>query len=327
MRILVTGGTGFIGSHLVPALLARGHALLCLVRDVEKARRLFGERPVELLRGDLRDVATLRQACEGVDAVAHVAGLIAARSRDEFFAVNAEGTRALGEAALAAPGGPRRFVLVSSLTAAGPTVRGAPLADDGPGPVSLYGASKRAGEDALRRLALDWTILRPPAVYGPRDLEFLRLFRMARLGFAPIFDDGSQELSLVYAEDLAEAIAGCLERGAPQAILYPAHDEVITARQLALEICAAAAPQRPARLVRVPRSALRPILACTGLAARVSGKATLLAPDKRAELLAEAWTCSPAALTGRTGWRARTPLRDGLLRTAEWYRSVGWLRR
>ena len=324
MRILVTGATGFVGSHLVAALLERGHAAVCLVRDEEKARRVFGER-VELARGDLRDAATLRQACQGVDAVAHLAGLIAARSRAEFFEVNEGGTRALGEAA-AAGGRGRRFVLVSSLTAAGPAPRGAPLALDGPGPVSNYGASKRAGEDALRGLELDWTILRPPAVYGPRDLEFLRLFRMGRLGFAPIFGDGAQELSLVYAEDLAEAIAACLERGAPNAVLYPAHDEVLTARQLALAICAAAAPQRPARLVRIPPSALGPILACTGLVARLSGKATLLAPDKRAELLADAWTCSPATLTARTGWRARTPWRDGLLRTAEWYRSAGWLK-
>ncbi len=325
MRVLVTGGTGFVGSHLVAELLERGHSVLCLVRDPEKAKRVLGASRAELVSGDLRDAAALRTACAGVDAVAHLAGLIAARNRDEFFQVNAEGTRALGEAAVGA-GRVRRFVLVSSLTAAGPAARGAQLTADGAGPVSNYGHSKRAGEDALRRLGLEWTILRPPAVYGPRDLEFLRLFRMARLGFAPVFGDGAQELSLVYVADLVEAIATCLEVGAPGAVLYPAHEEVTTARELALAICAAAAPERAPHLVRVPTSALGPILAITGFAARLSGRATLLSPDKRAELLAEAWTCSPAPLTARTGWRARTPLRDGLLRTANWYRSAGWLK-
>jgi nucleoside-diphosphate-sugar epimerase len=325
VKVLVTGGTGFVGSHLVAELLERGHSVRCLVRDAEKAQRLLGASGAELVRGDLRDAAALRTACADVDAVAHLAGLIAARTRDEFFQVNAEGTRALGEAAVGA-GRVRRFVLVSSLTAAGPAARGAQLTADGAGPVSNYGHSKRAGEDALRRLGLEWTILRPPAVYGPRDLEFLRLFRMARFGFAPVFGDGAQELSLVYVADLAEAIATCLEVGAPGAVLYPAHEEVVTARELALAICAAAAPERAPHLVRVPTSALGPILAITGFAARLSGRATLLSSDKRAELLAEAWTCSPGTLTARTGWRARTSLRDGLLRTANWYRSAGWLK-
>jgi len=325
VRILVTGGTGFVGSHLVEALLGRGHAVVCLARDPAKAARLFGERAPKLAAGDILDAEALRRACEGVEAVAHLAGLTAARSRAEFFRVNWEGTRALVDAA-AARGEVRRFVHVSSLAAAGPAPRGVPLGDgEGSGPVSHYGASKRAGEEAVRRLAAEWTILRPPAVYGPRDREFLRLFRAAAWGLAPLFGDGSQELSLVYATDLAEAVVRCVEAGAPGAVLYPAHEEIVTARELALEIASAAAPGRAPRLLRVPRSAVRPLLWLTGGAARIAGRATLLSPDKAGELLAEAWTCSPGTLTARTGWRARTGLREGLARTAGWYRAAGWL--
>ena len=326
MRILVTGATGFVGSHLVEALLQRGHAVTCLVRDPAKAQRLFGQRAPALVRADLADAATLRLACEGAEAVAHLAGLTAARGRDEFFEVNAGGTHALVQAVRAAGRDVRRFVYVSSLAAAGPVPRGAPQCDaQGTGPVSHYGASKRAGEEPVRELELEWTILRPPAVYGPRDREFLRLFRAARRGLAAVFGDGSQELSLVYAPDLAEAIVRCLEVGPPRGVFYPAHGEVRTARELAERVAAVAAPGRRVRLLRVPRGVVRPLLWITGSAARVAGRATLLSPDKAGELLAEAWTCSPAALEERTGWRARTDLEAGLAQTAEWYRTAGWL--
>jgi nucleoside-diphosphate-sugar epimerase len=324
VRILVTGGTGFVGSHLVEALLERGHEVLCLVRDEAKARGLFGARCPALVRGDLFDRAALRTACEGVEAVAHLAGLTSARGRAEFFRVNAGGTRALAEAVAGA--GVRRFVYVSSLAAAGPAPRGAPLrADDGAGPVSHYGASKRAGEEPVRALELEWTILRPPAVYGPRDREFLRLFRTAARGLVPVFGAGEQELSLVYALDLVEAIARCVEDAPPGEVLYPAHAEVVTARELGLAIAAAVEPGRAPWLLRVPRACVRPLLWVTGGAARVAGRTTVLSPDKAGELLADAWTCSPALLEARTGWRARTALAEGLRLTTSWYREAGWL--
>jgi nucleoside-diphosphate-sugar epimerase len=326
VRILVTGGTGFVGSHLVEALLERGHAVVCLVRDEAKARALFGERMPALVRGDLLDRAAVQAACEGAEAVAHLAGLTSARGREEFFQVNAGGTRALVEAVATRAGSLRRFVHVSSLAAAGPVPRGAALrAGDGAGPVSHYGASKRAGEEPVRALELEWTILRPPAVYGPRDREFLRLFRSAARGLVPVFGAGEQELSLVYALDLVEAIVRCLEAGAPGEVHYPAHAEVVTARELGLAIAAAVSPGRAPRLLRVPRSMVRPLLWVTGGAARLAGRATILSPDKAGELLAEAWTCSPELLEERTGWRARTGLAEGLERTTSWYRDRGWL--
>jgi nucleoside-diphosphate-sugar epimerase len=326
VRILVTGGTGFLGSHLVEALLERGHRVVCLVRDEAKARELFGQDGPVLVRGDLLDRVALRAACEGVEAVAHLAGLTSARGREEFFQVNAGGTRALVEAVAAAGGSVGRFVYVSSLAAAGPVRRGDALrAGDGVGPVSHYGASKRAGEEPVRALELEWTILRPPAVYGPRDREFLRLFRSAARGVVPVFGEGEQELSLVYALDLVEAIVGCLEAGPPGEVHYPTHEQVVTARELGLAIATAVTPGRAPRLLRVPRAVVRPLLWVTGGAARLAGRATILSPDKAGELLAEAWTCSPALLEERTGWRARTALAEGLARTAAWYRDVGWL--
>jgi nucleoside-diphosphate-sugar epimerase len=237
--------------------------------------------------------------------------------------VNAAGTRAVADAARAA--GVRRFVHVSSLSAAGPvTDGGAASTGDEARPVSDYGRSKLAGEAPVRDSPLAWTILRPPAVYGPRDQEFLRLFRIARRGLTPVFGTGAQRLSLVFAPDLADAIVRCLDDATPAGrVFYPAHTEVTTSRGLVAAI--AAAVGATARIIPIPTAVVRPMLWISGTAARLAGRATLLSPDKAAEILAEAWTCSPAALEAATGWRAATPLAAGLRHTADWYRAAGLL--
>jgi nucleoside-diphosphate-sugar epimerase len=324
VKVFVTGGTGFVGAHVVAALRRRSHAVACLVRDPRKAERTFGAEPPELIRGDLDDAAALARGAAGADAIVHLAGLTAARSRAELFAVNASGTRAVVEAARAAGGTLRRFVHVSSLAAAGPVVNGVvPSGDEEARPVSDYGRSKLAGEAPVRGSSLPWTILRPPAVYGPGDREFLRLFRIAGRGVAPIFGDGSQRLSMVFAGDLAEAIVACVESAPGAAVYYPAHPEVTTTRALLAGI--ATALDVRVRLVPLPRALIRPLFWVTGNAARLAGRATLLSADKANELLADAWLCSPAPLTTETGWQARTPLASGLRATAQWYRTAAWL--
>ena len=331
MRVFVTGGTGFVGSHVVDSLLERGHDVACLVRDPAKAERLFRARRPALVRGGLDDAGVLREGCQGAQAVVHLAGLTAARRGRDFDTVNAGGTRALVEAAQAAA--PEVFLYVSSLAAAGPTQRGRNLCErDAARPVSRYGASKLAGEDAVRGSSLPWTILRPPAVYGPRDRAFLTFFRMVARGWAPVFGDGSQELSLVYVGDLAAAIVHLVE-GVEQTraggLYYVAHPETCTARGLVRSIGesigAAARAGRVPRVLRIPRFVVRPLFTLTGGAAWLAGRATMLSRDKAEEILAEAWTCSPAALEADTGWRAETDLASGLRRTAAWYREAEWL--
>ena len=322
MRVFVTGGTGFVGTHVVATLRARGHDVTCLVRDPGKARGTLGEGTA-FIRGDLENAPVLARGCRGAEAVVHLAGLTAARNRHEMFAVNSGGTETLAAAARA-HASVRRFIHVSSLAAAGPAVDGiVPSNGDEARPVSDYGRSKLAGEGHVRALPLRWAILRPPAVYGPRDREFLRVFRAARLGIAPLFGDGSQPLSVVFAGDLAEAIAVCLEGDLSRGCYYPAHPDVTTTRALAEAI--GAALERRVRVVSLPSTWARPLMWITATAARTVGRTTLLNPDKVAELLAPAWTCSPAMLEAATGWRARTPLAEGLRQTVASYRSAGWL--
>ncbi len=325
MRVFLTGGTGFVGIHVVAALQARGHEVACLVRDPRKAGTVFagGAQPT-LVPGDLADGAALRRGCATADAIVHLAGLTSARSRAELFAVNADGTRAVVDAVRASGAAIRRFVHVSSLAAAGPVVDGViPSGAETPHPVSDYGRSKLAGEAPVRELDAAWTILRPPAVYGPWDREFLRLFAIAKRGLAPMFGDGSQRLSMVFAADLAAAIVACIDGPPAPGVYYPTHPTPTTARALAEHIAAALATR--VRILALPRAIVRPLCWISEHAARLAGRATLLSSDKANELLAEAWLCSPARLETATGWHAETDLATGLRQTAAWYRRSGWL--
>jgi nucleoside-diphosphate-sugar epimerase len=322
VRALVTGGTGFVGSHLLNALLRRGDQVRALVRSRARSAAL-DLSGVEWIGGALDDAGVLRRAAEGVDVIYHVAGLVAARSEAEFLEVNAEGTRRLLQAAI--HGGTPRFVLVSSLAAGGPTVPGRPLAgDEPPRPVTAYGRSKLAAEDIVRSGPLPWTIIRPPAVYGPRDREMFRLFRSAQLGVAPVFGAGDQELSLIFGPDLAEAIAAAgVAEATRSRLYYAAHPEKLTSEELVRTI--GAVMGKRVRLLRIPPGLGRGLLHLTGGVARLANRATILTPDKGEEFFQPAWTCDPAGLTHDTGWSASSDLAQGAAQTLAWYRSAGWL--
>ena len=322
MKAFVTGGTGFVGAHLVQALRARGDQVTCLVRNAAKAQAL-GWTDVRLVRGDLDDAAALRDGCAGAEVIYHVAGRISARDLDEFMCANRDGTANVLEAA--AHGPPRRFVLVSSLAAAGPTVPGQPIDETRPpSPVTPYGQSKLAAELLVRAMAGSWTIVRPPTVYGEWDREVLKVFKLARTGLAPVFGDGSQELSVIYAGDLAAAlVAAATAPATARRLYYAAHPDMTTSRELVRAIGRAVG--RQPRIVPLPGPLARALLWTIGSIAHLAGRATLLSGDKAAEFLAPAWTCRPDALARDAGWRAETDLETGLRRTAAWYRKEGWL--
>ena len=322
MKVFVTGGTGFVGAHLVRALLERGDEVRCLVRNPAKARAL-GWTNVLLVPGDLDDMGALRGGCAGADIVFHVAGRISARNRSEFMRVNRDGTANVLEAA--AEQAPRRFVLVSSLAAGGPTVPGHPVDETRPpSPVTPYGQSKLAAEVLVRAMPFPWTIVRPPTVYGEWDRELLKAFKLARTGVAPVFRDGSQQLSVIYAGDLAAALVAAAT--APQTagrVYYAAHPMVTTSRGLVQAIGRAVG--REPRIVPLPAPLSRGLLWVVGSLAHLAGHATVLSSDKADEFLAPAWTCRPDALMRDTGWQAKVDLDSGLRRTATWYRAEGWL--
>ncbi len=323
MRAFVTGATGFVGSHLVEALAARGDEVVALARRPETFDELrrAGALPVP---GTLDDLPALTTALAGCDVVYHCAGLVTAKDEAEYLAVNEGGTRRLLEAAAAAA--PRaRCVYVSSQAALGPSPRGGRLDEEAPcRPVTAYGRSKLAGEVAVRASSAPWVIVRPPAVYGPRDREFLQLFRIVRWGIAPMFGTGAQELSLVYVADLVDAIvrAGVVP-GVERRTYHAAHPEIVLSRDVAR--AAGAALGRTPVVIPLPVLVTRPIVAAVGRIARAAGRRTVINSDKMAEFTAPAFLLAVDGAKVDLGWEARVGVAEGMRRTAEWYRSAGWL--
>ncbi|MEJ2215545.1 MAG: NAD-dependent epimerase/dehydratase family protein [Gemmatimonadota bacterium] len=323
-RVLITGATGFVGSHLVSAL-ADGHfQLRALVRSTSDVRHLDA-LGVERWEADLRDAAALQNAVRDVDTVFHLAGLTRARNEAEFRDVNVDGTRRLVDA-MAESRRPRKLVYVSSLAAVGPVRNGRPVRpDDEPHPLTAYGRSKLDAErlclDVRDRFAV--VVLRPPAVYGPGDRDLLPFFRLARYGVLPVPSGPPRRLQLIHAADLAdvirragvaEAADGIYHTAEPRAYAWP---EVLT--------LVADAVGRSGRRIPVPAALIRAAAAASEMVGRVVGRASIFTPDKARELLAPGWLCDTKATEQDLGFVARTPLADGLRETAAWYRAYGWL--
>ncbi len=327
MKVLVTGGNGFVGSHIVDALAAQSIPVVLLLRKNSNTRFIeprLGQ--VEVRTGSVNDAASLQAAVHGVSHVVHGAGLTKAIRVPEFFEVNQAGTRRLVEAVNEQRSAIERFVYVSSLAAAGPSSPGRPAREsEAPHPVSEYGRSKLAGErEVTEHCAVSYTVLRPPSVYGPRDAEFLRLFKAARAHVLASFGGGRQELSFVFVEDFARAVVAALSHpAADRQTFFVAGDEVAAAgrfaRMIASEMKTWTVP------VALPNAALWLACGFEEWRARLSGRANVLSRQKYPELSAPAWTCDPTRLRDLLDVTCPTPLQAGIRRTLAWYREHQWL--
>jgi nucleoside-diphosphate-sugar epimerase len=321
MQVLVTGGHGFIGRHLVERLLERGESVRVLFRGAGTPSVLAGLE-VDVAHGDLRDAAALRRAVAGVDAIYHLAGLTRAVSRATMFDVNAGGTARLLAAARGSGRSPR-FVYCSSTAARGPSPT--PILRPGvaPGPaLSWYGASKARAEDliAAHAAGLPWVILRPTAVYGPGDRDFLTLFQSVARGLALVPGAPGATYSLVHAHDLAEALVVAAASPTTTGRTYAvAHAQTATMEQILA--AAEAAIGRRTRRLTLPASALRLVGRSADLLSQCTGRASLLGTQRVVEVAARHWVCDPAPLTRDTGWEATRGLLEGFASTVAWYRA------
>lgn len=324
MRVLVTGGTGFLGSHLVEGLLgSSGTEVFALVRDPARPRWLAGEPRVRLLPGDLRSVPALP---EGLAAVYHAAGSTKTLRTSAYYTVNRDGTTNLLRALEARPDRPR-FVHVSSLAAVGPSTPGRPVReDDPPHPVSHYGESKLQAEREVlaRRDRFPVVILRPGAVYGPRDEDFLEYFRWVRRGVEPVVGP-TQLMSLVHVHDVVQAalLAGRTE-GASGEVFHIADPTPRSWEDLG-RAAAGLLGKRPVR-VRIPVwTAFLAATASEGLGRLLGRDKGLLNRDKVRLAKAAGWVADVSKARRVLGFETRVPLERGLGETIAWYLAQGLL--
>lgn len=323
-RALITGATGFVGRHLTERLAAEGWWVRALVRPTSDTRHLE-QLGVELHRGDLADEAALRRASAGVDVVFHLAAVTGLRDEKDFARANIEGTRHLVSAVRRAEPRPRRLVYLSSYAACGPAEPGRPRRPgDRPAPLTEYGRSKLAGEEEVLREcegALESVIVRAPAVYGPGDHALLPYFRLVRWGVAPSPAGGDRELHLIYAPDLALALARAAEVPAG---IYPVAEPVVHRWSGIVRAMAEGLGRRPLALP-LPPALVRSAAALAEGAGALLRRTVVFNREKAREMLAPAWTCDLTGSEALLSAREATPLAEGVARTVEWYTRQGWL--
>ena len=301
MRLAVTGGTGFVGSHLLDVALADGHDVVALTRRDQPPRE-----GVTWVPGNLHDRAALERLVTDADAVIHVAGVITGQTAAVFEKGNVEATLAMLAAATA--GGVRRFVHVSSLAAREPKL-------------SLYGASKCRSEELVHGSGLDWAIVRPPAVYGPGDRETLELFRMAKMGVMLMPPKG--RVSVIHADDLSRLLLALAALEAPSGVLIEPDDGKPggwTHREFARAL-GQAVGTRPA-ILSSPGILLRLAARADQLFRREKAKLTV---DRAAYFSHRNWVVEPKRAAPPDLWHPRIETMQGLKATADWYRNQGWL--
>jgi nucleoside-diphosphate-sugar epimerase len=325
-KVLVTGASGFVGGHVVHALHARGFSVRCLVRKTSHLEFLEPLAP-ELVIGDVTEPEKLETVLDGVDAVVHCAGLTKAPSLQEYLRVNEAGCRNLYAACLKRRHKIARIVHIGSLAAVGPAVDGRPVTEvSAPHPVSHYGKSKLAGQRVAEscRNELPIAILLPPAVYGPRDTDFLVYFKFIRRGIMPLIGNSARRISLVYVKDLARAVVELLVNERAAGHTYFVNDGCTHTWTSVADTIARVMDKAPRR-VFVPV----PVLWCAGaigdLFSKIAGGTPLINSQKVLEFLQEGWTCSAERIRDELGFQPGYTLAQGMRETFAWYQENKWL--
>ena len=324
MKAFVTGGTGFIGSHLAEQLIEdpRWEAVKCLVRSDEKWLK---GKSYERISGDLDSIKKIDAALKDTDTLFHLAAIVKAPSKKEFIHANVQATENLLR--IAKKNDVRKLVILSSLAAAGPSGN-VPLTEDAEmRPVSMYGESKKMMEEMIHNLTdeeMSVTILRPPAVYGPREDQIFTLFNMMSKGIAPMVGDGENpKLSLLFVQDLVQAILKASEQTKKGVHTYFISGDRITNWNEIRDIVSTVLDKKAITL-KIKPTWVKKIAGAVETTSALFGSYPVFNREKANEMVLT-WTCSHEKAAKELSYKPEYSLEEGISRTLRWYKKHNWL--
>lgn len=326
MIAAVTGATGFIGSHVVDALLARGFEVRALIRASSNLRWVK-DTAAHLVVADIYDPDSLRPLVENADLVFHVAGVVKARTDEEYHRGNVTATESMLSATRRFAPHVRRFVQVSSGTASGPAASlDRPVREDDPcHPLTRYGISKRKGEETvMAERDVPWTIVRPPAMYGPRDTEVLLVFQTLAKGLNAMIGFDDKRVSLSHCDDLVRGLLLAAESDRAIGEIYHISSERFYSWPEVGAVVGRALG-RSVHALRIPHAVVYSLAAVSELIGRIQGKAVTLNLEKARDITQPYWIFDVEKAKRDLGYRQEVSLEEGIASTIAWYRSMGWL--
>lgn len=323
---VVTGASGFVGSHMVDYLLSKGHEVRCILRKSSSTKWLENKN-IKIFNSGLSDKDGLAEAIKNADYIYHIAGVVKSKTRDGYFKGNVEPTRNILDVCLKVNPNIKRILIVSSLTACGPTKIGKPVNEKTPeNPITTYGESKFMQEQLAKSYfdKLPITIVRPPAVYGPRDTEIYLVFKTFQKGLMTLVGFNKKELSLVHVFDLVHGIylASINEKSKGQTY-FISSDEISDWDKVAkiLEDVF----EKKALKIKIPHLIVYLIAAIAQFFSLFSKKPATFNLEKARDFVQEAWTCSISKAESELNFRPLLSTEEGIKQTIEWYKSVNWL--
>lgn len=327
MRALITGATGFIGSHLAEELNKKGYSLRCITRKTSSLNWIKSLQ-IECIVGDYDDPMLLQKAVTDVDYIYHSAGVTKAKTKAEYFKGNHLVTRNLLTAAMTFNPNLKRFVQISSQAAVGPSINGKPIDEQTPfHPITTYGVSKMEAEKECLKLTsnLPITIVRPPAVYGPRDKDIFEFFNTMNKGLQPMIGFKKTYVSMIHVKDLVNGIilAGENKKAIGQTY-FISSEQFYHWKQIG-DLTASIMNKKVVQ-INVPRFVVYTIAFFSEAASIFSSKPALLNIEKAKDITQDYWTCSAEKAKRELGYRESLTLEDGIRDTVKWYRNNNWLK-
>ena len=323
-RLLITGASGFVGYHLIKEALQQGDEVFAAVRKTSAVDHLQ-QSGIRLVYPDLQHPEQLKQELEqyGITHIVHAAALTRAATQDDYNQANAVLARNLALAASLANIDLKSFVFISSLAAMGPSVNGQPITEEAPPhPVTFYGKSKLLAEQYLAGInGLPLTILRPTAVYGPREKDLFIVLSMIRKGWEMYIGNKEQKLSFLYVNDLATIVFKALDAPARGSSYHVCDGK--TYDRFALADNTKRLMHRKTIRLHVPLGLVKFFLNVQEKLKMASGKMSILNNDKLPELTAS-WECSIQKAQRELQYQPAWLLQDGLNQTIDWYEENKW---